>query len=144
MASDSSHWSVATCDHEGRPLLVRYRGFASDFPREIYPERLNVIWTMSEQDENGLATDDESDRLTTFENRLVAALERTSAGVLSVVLTTGGQREFVFHTADRGDFLQRLTDMPQETERYPIEIHGNRDPEWVYDDEVRPTTDTSP
>ncbi len=53
-----------------------------------------------------------------------------------MVLTGGGQREYVFHTVDPSGFVQRLTEMPQEEERYPIAIYRYADPEWSYDQAV--------
>lgn len=49
-----------------------------------------------------------------------------------VVLTGNGQREFVFHTSDPQAFIQRLIDMPQEEDAYPLEIHNDEDQEWDY------------
>ena len=49
-----------------------------------------------------------------------------------------GRREFVFHTADVAEFVQRLTNMPQEVERYPIDLLRNNDPDWAYFDAVTP------
>ncbi len=45
---------------------------------------------------------------------------------------TGGEREYVFQTADPFGFKQRFIDMEQEPERYPIEIYLNDDPDWNY------------
>jgi len=71
-----------------------------------------------------------------FENALVEAVEPDRHGVLSVVLTTAAKREFVFHTSDVPGFIERLTNMPQRAEPYPIEIHHNHDPRWDYFDAV--------
>ena len=64
------------------------------------------------------------------------AAERDGHSVLCAVLTCDGQREFVFHTPDANEFLRRLTDMPQEVERYPIEIRSADDPGWEYYDAI--------
>jgi hypothetical protein len=71
-----------------------------------------------------------------FEDRLVAATESDAQSVLSLVVTGKNQREYVFHTKSTEEFLQRLTEMPQETEPYPIEIHHTADAEWEYVDRV--------
>ena len=134
MTSTSGHrddWTLLQKQHEGFPLLVRFRQFTHDFDRAAYPTRMNVIWSMHDADENGLPTSTEISMLEVFENRLVTALEGHS--VLSVVLTFGSEREFVFHTRDPDGFIERLTAMPQEAERYPIEIHSAQDPAWDYD-----------
>jgi len=87
---------------------------------------------MSEPDENGLPTEEETNRLEVFEERLVGAVEDDEHSMLVGVLTCNGQREFIFHTGDVPGFMERLTDMPQETERYPITIQKYDDPDWSY------------
>lgn len=71
MRFDSFHWLGAEADYDGCPLLIRLREFPKEFPTSKYPERLNITWTMSEVDENGLPTDKEFSRLAAFENLLV-------------------------------------------------------------------------
>lgn len=126
-------WVGAEGEFEGRPLLVRFRQFPTTFNKASYPSRLNIFWKMREPEEWGLPTQFEMERLEAFENRLVEAVESDNHSILSVVLTCNGQREFVFHTSNPEGFLQRLTAMPQEQERYPIEIYHAEDPEWEYD-----------
>jgi len=131
-------WALAAGEHEGSHLLIRFRQFPEDFARAQFPERINIFWRMYEPELNGLPTNQESQRLETFENRLVSAVERDGHSILSVVLTCAGRREFVFHTADVAEFVQRLTNMPQEVERYPIDLLRNNDPDWAYFDAVTP------
>lgn len=129
---DSLTWLGVEADYNGRPLFFRLRQFPIQFPTVLYPQRLNVFWTMSEPDWNGLPTDQESERLETFEDRLIDAVELDEQSILAGVLTSNGEREFIFHTADPAEFLRRLTTMPQEPERYPITIESYEDPDWAY------------
>lgn len=91
---------------------------------------------MTEVASEGLSLELEFERLEVFENRLVEAVEQDQHSLLSVVLTTNRQREFVFHTADVSGFLARLTNMPQERTRYPIKLQRFDDLDWEYDASV--------
>ena len=64
------------------------------------------------------------------------AVENDNHSILSMVLTGKGQREYVFHASNANGFLQRLTAMPQEKDRYPIEIKSFEDVDWDYVDSV--------
>jgi hypothetical protein len=130
--TEDETWTLLESSHEGSPLLVRFRRFVRGVDCAAYPIRLNIFWQMTKPDHNGLASPTEGAALELFENRLVSAVERDRHSLLSVVLTRKGQREFVFHSPDSTEFLQRLSDMPQEVEPYPIEIHRNDDPDWEY------------
>jgi hypothetical protein len=130
---DSIPWTVGTATRGGSPLMVRYRQMPDTFSKQVYPQRLNLFWRMNESSRAGLPNASESAKLEQFENRLVEAVERDSFAILSVVLTGGGEREFVFHSKDRAEFIDRLTHMPQEKARYPLHIQACDDPAWDYD-----------
>lgn len=132
MNFDSIPWTLWDGEYKGNALLIRLREFPDDFPTSKFPQRLNVTWTMYERDENGLPTEQEFERLTAFEDRLVEAVEPDEQSILLGVLTCNGEREYIFQTTDPSEFLRRLTDMPQETERYPIVIERYDDPDWYY------------
>jgi hypothetical protein len=138
VVNDSDDWTVAE-GHTGEyPFQVRFRTMRADFPRSDFPKRLNIFWSMSEADDNGYATAAELRKLHTFEDRLVKAVEFDGFSILSVVLTGRSEREFVFYTPDPQEFVQRLTQMPQEEEIYPVEIHANDDEDWeYYENEVK-------
>jgi len=125
-------WVVAERHTDAYPYLVRFRQFSEDFPRSTYPKRLNIFWSVQEADDIGLATKQELARLHVFEDRLVEAVEHDKSSVLAAVVTGRGEREFVFFVRNPQEFIGRLSAMPQEAERYPIEIHLNEDPDWLY------------
>jgi len=140
MTFDSLTWAGAEAEYDRHPLLIRFREIPQRFPKSKYPERLNVFWKMSEPDENGLATEEESHRLAAFEDYLVDSVERDGHSILVVVLTSNGEKEFVFHTADVPGFISRLNNIPQEEERFPITIQRFSDPDWTYFESVIPKT----
>lgn len=93
---------------------------------------------MHETDDVGLATRQELVRLHVFEDRLVGAVEQDMSSVLAAVVTGRGEREFVFFVKSPQEFVGRLSTMPQETERYPIEIRLNEDSDWLYFHDLAP------
>ncbi len=129
---DGLRWSIAEGKTDGYTFQNRFRHFPKNFDTTKYPQRLNIFWTMGEIFENGFPTENELEKLHNFENRLVFAVEEDEFSILSMVLTGNGQCEFVFHTPDPQEFIERLTNMPQEKKSYPIEIHCNEDEYWVY------------
>lgn len=137
--ADDDKWTLLRATHEGSTLLIRAREFVDGVDRAAYPIRLSVFWEMAEPDENGLASPTEVVPMETFEDRLVEAVDLDGQSLLSAVITGKGQRQWVFHTADTGEFLRRLTDMPQEEDRYPIEIEAEEDPDWEYFEAVTAT-----
>ena len=138
MTFDSLMWAGAESQYDGHLLLKRFREIPGTFPRSKYPQPINIFWEMIETDENGLPTENEFRRLETFEDRLVNAIERDAQSILVAALSCDGEKEFVFYTTDVSGFMERLTNMPQEKERYPITIQKSDDPAWSYFEAVVP------
>ena len=132
MDFDSLPWTGVETQYNELPLLIRFVRLPRTFPKSKYPQRINVFWKMAETSENGLPTEDELMKLETFENRLCDAVHPDRHSILVGALTCNGEKEFIFHTSDVPGFLQRLTNMPQEKERYPITIQRYDDPNWTY------------
>src|SRR6185369_2766282 len=108
MAFDSITWAAAEGESDNHPLLMTFREIPETFPKSNYPDRLNIFWTMSEQDENGPLTEQEFAAIEVFEDRLLQAVEHEQS-ILVCVITCNGQREYIFYTADVEGFRERLT-----------------------------------
>jgi len=137
MNSETAPWTVAESEHDGVPVLFRFRqdeGIQLD--RRIYPHHLNIIWQCADVGASQMPTSDENERMRIFEDRLVQATGYDEQSILAGVLTGKGKREFIFQARDPKVFTRSLTEMPQEVERYPIEIHYYEDPTWDYFDRV--------
>jgi hypothetical protein len=138
MKFDSFGWVGVVAEHEQQTLLIRFREIPEGFPRSNYAEHLNILWEMSEPDENGPASEEETNRLEAFEDYLVDSVEYDGHSILLVVLTCNGKREFVFQTSDVPRFMSVLNNSPKELDRFPITIEKFDDPEWGYFESVIP------
>lgn len=97
MGLDSLTWGLAEGEYRGYPLIIRFRELPQNFLKTKYPQRLNIFGKMVECDAvTGLPTDEESRALSTFEDRLVDAVEYHEHSILVGVLTCNGERELIF------------------------------------------------
>ena len=128
--TDSSTWVLAKAERKRRPLLIRFRQFAGDLPKSTYPNRISIIWKLAEPDETGLPGDEEFDRLASFEDRLMTAVEHDQQSIFTLVNSGNGEHEFVFYTTDVTGFNERLTRLTEES--YPISVQHSADPNWTY------------
>jgi hypothetical protein len=136
MNLESLPWSCVENQDEVGPILFRFRQFDPMFQRAEFPQRLNIFWRMRQPTDHGLPTQSEFQETRDFEDRLVSAVESDTHSILTLVLVGKNMKEWVFQTPDPQAFLERLTNMPQEEERYPIEILHTEDPTWDYFDRV--------
>lgn len=137
---DEGNWYLAEDEIDDLPAFVRFRDNVESFiSNGNYRNYIRFVWEF-EADEHGLPTDEETERLETFENNLCEALEADDHAILSFAMTNNGLRQWVFYTQDVQESVRRLNEMPQEEERYPIELTTEEDPNW---EEYKKVAETS-
>ncbi len=128
----NDQWAVAEEMHNDLLLIIRFRNeLTPDSGIFNHSQLIRIYWDYT-QHESGMPSTDESQSMEVFENRLVDALEADLSGVLSAVITTDGYREWVWYCLSTEVFAERLHNMPQEADPYPIEIETEKDPKWSY------------
>ena len=75
---------------------------------------------------------DDTERMAEFEDRFCAAVEHDATAILTAVLTFDGARQWVYYTGDVQECGERLNNMPQSDEPYPLELTTEQDPRWEY------------
>jgi hypothetical protein len=126
-------WALATASGETGPLVLRYRTpILGPDNVEGYHRVLRILWPYEAEDTGAMPSASDSVDMGQFEDRLCDVLEFDAHAFLAAVLTSDGARQWVFYTADVGECGRRLEAMPQNVERYPIEIDAFDDPAWQY------------
>jgi hypothetical protein len=113
--------------------MIRYRTPVLQ-PNETgtFARCLRVLWPYAPEGSGAMPSAADSEQMKVFEDRLCYALEHDVHAALAAVLTFDGARQWVFYTSDVPTCGRRLAAMPQEAERYPIELDAFDDPEWDY------------
>lgn len=124
-------WTLSEGAYPGKPSLFRFRHELGSKKPNIknHPNLVTVIWSYDGGD-SGMPDTKSSEAMGVFENRLVSAVEHDLSAVLSVVITNNNERKWFFYAKSVEKFGKRLASMPQETERYPIDITAEPDPNW--------------
>lgn len=125
-------WAVAEGMHENVPLTIRFRNEFQKKPDvSEHPYLIQVTWSYVGGD-SGMPDNLTNEKMGIFEDRLTNTVETDMSAVLAAVITNDGKREWVFYASDVQEFANRMTQMPQEKERYPIELTTEQDPEWKF------------
>jgi hypothetical protein len=131
-------WVLAKGKQDGHSLMMRFRQFSQDFPKQEYPVRINMVCDVKEQTSTGLPTRNEYQRLGEFEEHLMSAVEDDEESVLAMVITSSGKREFIFQTADAETFKQRLSDVYERDGDYRVDLMQSDDDDWEYINDFTP------
>ncbi len=126
-------WSASSGVGSAGPAICRWRTPILGPPDvEGYGHVVKVVWIYGPENSDELPSELQSEQMNLFENRLCDAWESDGHAYLAAVLTFDGARQWVFYTPDVSVCGQRLHAMPQEEERYPLELTSEHDPEWLW------------
>ena len=131
-------WVLAKGRLDGHSLMLRFRQFSHDFPKQEYPVRINMICDVKEKTPSGLPTRSEYERLGQFEEHLMNVVEEDEDAVLAMVITSSGKREFIFQTADAESFKQRLSHVYDREPDYQVNYVQSEDDDWEYINDYTP------
>ncbi len=126
-------WAGVSIKKAAGPGILRWRRpVLSPGVDNSHPVLLQVLWAYDDVGSGTMPKSEVLDAMEVFEIRLCAAWETNALAVLTAVLTFDGARQWVFYTDDVESCAKRLNEMPQEAERYPIELTYRPDPAWEF------------
>jgi hypothetical protein len=129
-ASTKDAWSVTQAEQNGKPLLIRYR---SERPQGVepaaFPFLLSATWTY-QANEFGLPSAEEMELMDQFEDALASALEGSQTAHLMVVLTTNGDRDWLWYATGEEAAMSRVNQALRGRPRYPAQFSVQRDRGW--------------
>ncbi len=126
-------WTLAEGEADTGPYILRFRQPVLKDPETSgYDRCLRIVWIYADENSGALPDDGDSSAMASFEDRVCEALELDLLGALVAVLTFDGARQWVFYTFDVAECGKRINQMPQDENRYPIELDAFIDPEWSY------------
>ena len=133
MAFDNIQWTMVEGLVDQVPFSLRHRDFSSLFPVKVYPYRVSLTWTMTRTSINGLGSRAEIAFMQVFEKVVLDLVEKDRHAILSLVISSKNEREFVFHTKEHNEFLKRLALLPQLDDPFPVQVQSFDDENWLYD-----------
>lgn len=128
---NNDSWNIAKASRGEFEILLRYRNKLVSKHSDGYPRLFQVYWDFPKHS-SGMPSNELSDEMRIFEDRIVDVLEGDFSGILVATITGGGYREWVFYTKSVDDFAKKLHNMPQNAEPYPIQIETKEDLNWKY------------
>jgi hypothetical protein len=124
-------WFNAEGEYLDKITLVRGRDNLFNFKESgIYTDRIEIEWTYSSPDDSGFPSNADSDLMTSFEEQLIANLEKDLHSILSFVYTWNNSKTWFWYTKSYSDFNTRLNSALTGFDRLPIEIKRINDPDW--------------
>lgn len=128
---NDDQWTLVEGESEGTPVIVRFREpLLTVSNKSGYGELLTILWPYAEEDSGALPNPEDSEAMEEFEERLFTALEHDAHAIIAAVITTDGARQWFVYTDDIEECGERIFNMPQNEEPYPIDMETDEDPQW--------------
>lgn len=125
-------WSLAEGEMDDHTMFLRFRTtITKKLNLSAFPKAIHIFWDYKSEN-NGMPSSILSKNMEEFENRITDALEGDQSGILTVIKTYQGTRQWLFYTTNTENFSDKLHNMPQNKDPYPIEIEAENDEEWEY------------
>jgi hypothetical protein len=129
--SGDGEWAMLEGESDGRPMIVRRNGTPAEYAgHSELPFRLGVAMPFIRPDENGFPDADETAAANDIEDALVDYLEESQAGVLTLVITTSGMREYVCYVRSTEEAEAAVQAAATGGNEHDVQYYVEEDPEW--------------
>ena len=118
--SEPGEWAVSTGNENGQPVIVRTRTRAPQGMRtDRFPAAVEIVWRFADA---GMPSPEVAALLGECEDTL-GVLEGPTNGLLGIIITGNGRREWVWYVADVAHFCARARDLLAASgTRFPVEV----------------------
>ena len=124
-------WTVASGDSDGAPLFIRLNTGAATVARHpSLLHRVGIAVPLLAPDTDGLPGAEESGALSRIEASIESALRVGHESILTVVLTTGGMREFVLYTSTPHNVEKGVAAVRTGFPGYEVQCYVEHDKDW--------------
>jgi hypothetical protein len=124
-------WATSESVLDEMPMIVRIRQNLRQLAgHPELPNRLRVVWEYELENDSGLPSTAEMQRMEICEDALVDAFERDNLAILTHVLTCDGLRQWIFYASDVQECANRLNDALPHDPPMPIELTVDPDEPW--------------
>lgn len=124
-------WATLEGTLEDMPMIVRIREKLRPLAgHPELPHRLRIVWEYQPENESGLPSSGDLERMRACEDLLLIAFERDNHAILTHVLTCDGLRQWVFYSSDLQKSAERINEALPHDEPYPLELTADPDAEW--------------
>ena len=128
--ADDAAWTVIEGNVGGRLTWIRIQRGIEKADKDSLPRRLTIRWEYPDDGDRGMPPDGLQDPLRALEDALVAKLLADKSGVLSLVTTAAGAREWHVHFTQAGAIQTSVNAAFAELPKMPILLTSEDDPEW--------------
>ncbi|MEP3448357.1 MAG: DUF695 domain-containing protein [Nonlabens ulvanivorans] len=126
-------WFTAEIEHEGLPLYLRLPNYKNIWQyKSKFPKLICITHEFDSVKDNGLPTTDYNESLIDFDGEVVSLFESNEYGIIFLVETFGGARNYWFYLAESKPFVKTFKDLQTKHPEKKLELDYQIDSDWDF------------
>ena len=124
-------WSVNEGQNQGNLMFVRKNdGCKNIAGHKDYPFRCGIAFELNKPTENGLPSSEENHELNDLEDRIFELYQNDLSGIVTLIITTSGFREYVLYSKSSATFNEKLKQLCSLNTNYNLTSYCELDRNW--------------
>lgn len=126
-------WLTTKIEYDGLPLYLRLPNYDDVWEYQSkYSKLVNITHELDSVTNNGLPTTEYNESLHDFDNEVIHLFEPKNNGVLVLVETFGGARNYWFYTTNSKFFCKQFEELQNKHCDKKLKLHHQNDPDWGF------------
>lgn len=124
-------WVLAEDDEDGLSVIYRLRESVPDgIVIKDHSFLLSILWKYEFDGSSGIPSSELNEQQIAFDDAL-DGMDNTGLGIMMLVITGNGRREWVWYVTDPQQWLASLHECLTGHPVYPLDIQQSEDSEWA-------------
>lgn len=126
-------WSTLQTEYEGLPLYLRKPNYKNIYEYKAkYPELICITHEFDNVKDNGLPTSEYNKSLIDFDNEVVNIFQGKNNGIIFLVETYGGTRNYWFFGENSESISSLFNDLKNKYSENKLELDCQNHSDWTF------------
>jgi len=126
-------WLTTNTEYDGLPLYLRFPNYKDIWQyKSKYPKLICITHEFESVKDNGLPTSDYNKSLIDFDGEVVSLFDQNKNGIVILVETYGGARNYWFYTVDQEVANKAFEKLKNRNQDKKLELDSKNDSNWGF------------
>lgn len=126
-------WLTTETEYDGLPLYLRLPNYKNVWEyKSKYPKLICIKHEFNRVKNNGLATAEYNESLIDFDGEVVNLFDPNKSGIVILVETYGGARNYWFYITDPKFFFNTFEELKSKHSDKKLELDYRNDSDWSF------------
>lgn len=128
----TDRWEVISGKYGNKPMSIRVnRGLSDVIGHKDLQHQIGITVPILNPMKNGLPDEEEEKKLKEIEKVLASELTESGLAVFASVITTHGEREYIFYTGNPKAAKASFKRLEEAISTHTIQLNIQRDKKWI-------------